>query len=56
MVRNSYLPAHEVMTGVSPVQVKVAKVRSRGEETVVFRSSLVPPYVRRAQTLDAALP
>lgn len=43
------------MTGVDPVSVKVPKVRSRGEEPVVFRSSLVPTYVRRAKTLDAAL-
>lgn len=56
VVRNGYLPEREVMTGVGPVGVKVPKVRSRGEETVVFRSSLVPPYVRRAKTLDAALP
>ena len=32
------------------------KVRSRRKESVVFRSSLVPPYVRRAKTLDAMLP
>lgn len=56
VVRNGYLPEREVMTGVGPVSVKVPKVRSRGEEPVVFRSSLVPPYVRRAKTLDAALP
>lgn len=56
VVRNGYLPEREVLTGVGPVQVKVPKVRSRGAEPVVFRSSLVPPYVRRAQTLDAALP
>lgn len=56
VVRNGYLPEREVMTGVGPIPVKVPKVRSRGEEAVVFRSALVPPYVRRAKTLDAALP
>lgn len=56
VVRNGYLPEREVLTGVGPVSVKVPKVRSRGEEAVVFRSALVPPYVRRAKTLDAALP
>ncbi len=45
VVRNGYLPEREVLTGVGPVRVRVPKVRSRGEEPVVFRSSLVPPYV-----------
>jgi transposase-like protein len=54
--RNGYLPEREVLTGVGAVPVKVPKVRSRTEDTVVFRSSLVPPYVRRAKTLDAVLP
>ena len=56
VVRNGYLPEREVLTGVGAVTVKVPKVRSRTEEPVVFRSSLVPPYVRRAKTLDAVLP
>jgi putative transposase len=56
VVRNGYLPEREVLTGVGPVPVRVPKVRSRLEEPVSFRSSLVPPYVRRAKTVDAALP
>jgi len=56
VVRNGYLPEGEIVTGVGPVSVKVPKVRSRQGEAVVFRSSLVPPYVRRTKTLDAALP
>lgn len=56
VVRNGYLPERKVVTGIGPVSVRIPKVRSRGEDAVVFRSSLVPPYVRRAKTLDAALP
>ncbi|MGH9897064.1 MAG: transposase, partial [bacterium] len=56
VVRNGYLPEREVLTGLGPVPVKVPKVRSRTGEPVVFRSNLVPPYVRRTRTLDAALP
>ncbi len=56
VVRNGYLPEREILTGVGPVPVKVPKVRSRGEEPVVFRSSLVPPYVRKARRVEAALP
>jgi transposase-like protein len=56
VVRNGYLPEREVLTGVGPVPVRVPKVRCRTQASVVFRSSLVPPYVRRAKTVDAALP
>ncbi len=56
VVRNGYLPEREILTGVGPVLVRVSKVRSRGEEPVVFRSSLVPPYVRKARRVEAALP
>ena len=56
VVRNGYLPEREILTGVGPVPVKVPKVRSRTGESVVFRSSLVPPYVRKARRVEAALP
>lgn len=56
VVRNGYLPERKVVTGLGPVSVRVPKVRSRTDESVRFRSSVVPPYVRRAKTLDAALP
>ena len=56
VVRNGHLPEREVLTGIGPVTVQVPKVRSRTEEPAVFRSSLVPPYVRKAKSVEAALP
>ena len=56
VVRNGYLPERAILTGVGPVPVKVPKVRSRTSEPAVFRSSLVPPYVRKARRVEAALP
>lgn len=56
VVRNGYLPQRQVLTGIGSVTVRVPKVRSRTEEAWVFRSSLVPPYVRKAKSLEAALP
>jgi len=56
VVRNGFHPQREVLTGLGPVGVQVPKARSRTEEAAVFRSSLVPPYVRRAKSLDVALP
>jgi putative transposase len=56
VVRNGYQPQRQLLTGIGPVGVRVPKVRSRTEEPAVFRSALVPPYVRRAKSIDAALP
>ena len=56
VVRNGYQPEREIQTGIGPVTVQVPKVRSRSGEAVVFRSALVPPYVRKSASLEAALP
>jgi putative transposase len=56
VVRNGYQPGREILTGIGPVSVRIPKVRSRTEAPAVFHSGLVPPYVRRARSLDAALP
>lgn len=56
VVRNGFQPERELLTGLGPVAVRIPKARSRGEERAVFHSSLVPPYVRRAKSVEAALP
>ena len=56
VVRNGHLPERELQTGLGPVTVKIPKVRSRTGEPVTFRSALVPPYVRKTRSLEAALP
>lgn len=56
VVRNGYLPERVIQTGIGTVPVKIPKVRSRSGEPVTFRSVLVPPYVRKTRTLEAALP
>lgn len=56
VVRNGYLPERELQTGIGPVSIKVPKVRSRTGEPITFRSALVPPYVRKTRSLEAALP
>jgi putative transposase len=56
VVRNGYHPQREILTGIGPVAVRLPKVRSRDGERAVFRSKIVPPYVRRARSVDAALP
>lgn len=56
VVRNGYQPERAIQTGIGPVTVKVPKVRSRDGKPVSFRSALVPPYVRKSASLEAALP
>ena len=56
MVRNGYLPKREILTGIGPVSVRIPKVRSKDGEALTFRSALVPPYVRKTRSLEAALP
>jgi len=56
VVRNGYLPSRELQTGIGPVSVKIPKIRSKTGKPVTFHSALVPPYVRKTQSLEAALP
>ncbi len=56
VVRNGHHPEREVQTGIGPITVKIPKVRAKTGEPVTFRSALVPPYVRKTQSLEAALP
>ncbi len=58
LVRHGHLPEREVMTGIGPVPVKVPRVRDRGNgaEKVRFTSSLLPPYLRKARSIEELLP
>ncbi len=56
LVRNGYLPARSIVTGIGPVSVTVPRVRDRTGQGLRFESKLVPTYVRRAKSIDAVLP
>ena len=56
VVRSGYHPEREIVTGVGKVSVAVPKIRSREGEPESFQSMVVPPYIRRTATLDAAIP
>jgi putative transposase len=58
VVRNGYLPERDILTGVGRVSVQVLRIRDRGEAElkVQFKSSLIPPYMRRTATLNEVLP
>jgi len=56
VVRNGHLPQREIMTGIGPVSVQVPKVRDRSGGGIKFTSALLPPYLRRAQSVEEVLP
>lgn len=59
LVRNGYLPEREIQTGLGGVPVKVPRVRDRTAadgEGLRFHSKLVPPYLRRAKSVEELLP
>ena len=58
LVRHGHLPEREVLTGIGRVPVKVPRVRDRGTGVppIRFTSSLLPPYLRKAKSVEELLP
>lgn len=56
VVRNGYLPERQVMTGMGEVRVQVPKTRDRSGSGWHFRSSLIPPYLKRPKSVETLLP
>lgn len=58
LVRHGHLPEREVTTGIGTVSVKVPRVRDRGEgaEKIRFTSTILPPYLRKAKSIEELLP
>ena len=56
MVRNGYLPERTVQTGIGDVEIKVPKVRDRSGSGIHLNSALLPPYLKRARSVEELLP
>ncbi|WP_163560378.1 IS256 family transposase, partial [Halomonas sp. NO4] len=56
VVRNGYLPERTVQTGVGDVSVQVPKVRDRSGGGARVNSSLLPPYLKRARSIEELIP
>ncbi len=58
VVRNGYLPERSIQTPMGSVEVKQPRVRDRrdADEREVFRSSILPPYLRKTKSLEDLLP
>lgn len=56
VVRNGYLPERTIQTGIGDVAIKVPKIRDRSGSGIKFTSNLLPPYLKRAQSVEEMLP
>ena len=56
VVRNGHLPERTIQTGLGDIAVKIPKVRDRTGKGIKFNSKLVPPYLKRAQSIEELLP
>jgi putative transposase len=59
VVRNGFLPEREIQTGIGPVAVKVPRARDRRPDhgsPIRFKSSLLPPYLRKTKSMEELIP
>ncbi|ELX07602.1 IS256 family transposase [Acinetobacter baumannii] len=56
VVRNGYLPERSIQTGIGDVDIKVPKVRDRSGSGIRFTIALLPPYLKRARSVEELLP
>jgi len=60
IVRNGYLPEREIQTGIGQVSVRAPRIRDRNPDSlngrVRFRSSILPPYLRKTKSIETFLP
>ena len=60
IVRHGHSPEREIQTGVGAVRVRSPRVRDRDPDApggrIRFTSSILPPYLRRAKSVEELLP
>ena len=60
VVRHGHLPERQLQTGIGAIPVRVPRARDRTPEAsggpIQFRSTLLPPYLRRTRSLERLLP
>jgi len=58
VVRNGHLPARSITTGLGPVEVRQPRVRDRrpGVDVERFSSKILPPYLRKAKSVEELIP
>jgi putative transposase len=58
VVRNGHLPERSITTGLGPIEVQQPRVHDRRPEVDAerFRSKILPPYLRKAKSVEELIP
>lgn len=58
IVRNGHMPPRNILTGVGEIEVVQPRARDKREksERETFASKILPPYLRKAKTVDEFIP
>lgn len=59
IVRNGYLPEREIQSGIGSIPVKAPRARDRHSDRakrIRFRSTILPPYLRRTKSMEELIP
>jgi len=60
VVRNGHLPERSLQTGLGPIAVRQPRVNDRRTDAeghrIRFRSKILPPYLRRTQSIEELIP
>ena len=55
VVRNGFMPAREIHTGIGPLTIKQPRVRDRAKK-MTFTSKILPPFMRRVPSINTLIP
>jgi putative transposase len=59
IVRNGYLPEREIQSGIGSIAVKAPRARDRHSDPskrIRFKSTILPPYLRRTKSMEELIP
>ena len=58
VVRNGHMPERSVLTGLGEIPVKKPRVRDnrKKSEQELFQSKILPPYLRKAKSVEELIP
>lgn len=60
VVRNGYMPARTILTGVGPLEVKQPRIADHGVDEAGerrrYRSKILPPYLRKTKAVEDLIP
>jgi transposase-like protein len=56
VIRNGFLPERTIQTGLGDIDVQVPKIRDKSKQGIKFNSLLIPPYLKRTESIEELLP